>query len=183
MSDDNAWLQYNFDHRHPWHRALERELSRSMRKPVFAHMRRLERLLPDFARATMDFAIDVADTPSFWQGYETWNLKRFGVALPITEGDAGNGLSHARHHFIWKLVNVFLRDFSLPPNHPDILTVIEVVKTFWEKRKSAFAPLSDSSAFLSGPIQYGYQVKNRLVILGQTSYFFRADFAEYITPG
>lgn len=181
MFDDDG-LQYNFDHRHPWHRSLARELSRAMRKPVFANMRRLERLWPEFACSTLDFIVDVADTPSFWRGYEAWNLRCFGVALPITEGEPGIGLSDARlHHFAWKLVNIFLRDYSLPPKHPDVLTAVEVIKSFLEKRKSKFFPHSDSSAFLSGPIQYGYQAKDRLVVLGQTSYFFRMDFAEYVS--
>lgn len=181
MFDDGDGLQYNFNHKHPWHRALARELSRTMRKPAFVEMRRLERLWPEFAGATMDFIADVVDTPSFWEGYEAWNLRHFGVALPITEGDPGIGMSDARlHHFIWKLVNIFLRDYSLTPEHTDVLTVVNVIKSFWEKRKSKFIPLSDSSAFLSGPIQYGYQAKDRLVALGQTSYFFRMDFTEYV---
>lgn len=184
MFDDGDGIQYNFDHNHPWHRALARELSRAMRKPVFPNMRCMERLWPEFAGATLDFIMDVVDTPSFWGGYETWNLRHFGVALPITEGEPGVGLSATRlHHFIWKLINIFLRDYCLAPGHPDISTVVDVVRSFWEKRRNNFIPPSDSSAFLSGPIQYGYQAKDRLVVLGQTSYFFRNDFAEYVSHG
>ncbi len=180
--DDNEVLRYNFDHKHPWHRALARELSRALRKPVFVNMRRLERLWPEFAGEAMDFIIDVDDSTSFWGGYEAWNLRHFGVALPVTEGDPGVGLSDARlHHFVWKQINIFLQDYSLSPDHPDILTVVGTIRAFWEKRKSKFNPCSDSSAFLSGPIQYGYQAKDRLVILGQTSYFFRTKFAEYVS--
>ncbi len=83
MFDENDGPQFNFAHKHPWHRALSRELSRAMRKPVCKDMRRLERGWPEFAAATMDFILDVAGAPSLWSGYEAWNLRHFGVALPI----------------------------------------------------------------------------------------------------
>ena len=182
MFKKNDEPRFNFAHKHPWHRALSRELSRAMRKPVCKDMRRLERDWPEFAAATMDFILDVAGAPSLWSGYEAWNLRHFGVALPITGGDPGTGLTATRlHHFLWKMVNISARDFSLPPDHPDVATVVDTVGAFWEKRKHAFSPLSDSPAFLAGPIRHGYEVKDRLVVLGQTSYFFRAGFADYIT--
>lgn len=183
MTDDDDILHYNLDHGHPWHRALSRELSRAMRKPVEKGMKRMERMWPELASAVMDFILDVVDSPSFWGGYESWNLRHFGVALPITEGEPGVGLTRTRlHHFIWKLLNIVAEDFSLPPRHPDVSTVTDTIEEFWEKRKNRFTPFSDSSALLAGPIRHGWQAKDRLVILGKTSYFFRAAFAAYIRP-
>ncbi len=181
MFDDNDELNFNLAHKHPWRRALSRELSRAVRKPVCKDMRRLEREWPEFAAATMDFIIDVVDTPSLWSGYESWNLRHFGAALPITGGDPGEGLTAARlRHFLWKMLNITAGDFSLPPDHPDLMAVVDTVGTFWEKRKNTFTHPGDSSAFLAGPIRHGFEAKDRLVVLGQTSYFFRAAFAEYL---
>lgn len=181
--DDEDALLFDFDHEHPWYRALARELARAMRKPVCKSMRRLERDWPEFAAATMDFVLDVVDSPSLWGGYEAWNLRQFGVALPITEGDPGTGLSPARlRHFVWKLVDFFAQDFSLHPDHPDARTILDVIGSFWEKRKGKFIPLSDSSSFLAEPIRRGWQAKDRLLVLGRSSYFFRNQFDYYVAP-
>lgn len=178
---DNNEQTFDFEHRHPWHRALARELSRAMRKPVSAHLRRLESEWRLFASLTMDFIIDVVDVSSFWHGYESWNRRHFGVALPVTEGEPGMGLTDARlNHFVWKLLAVMAPDFSLPPGHPDVRALTETIGVFWEKRKNKFVPISDSSAFCAGSNNSGWEVKGKLVTLGETTYFFRMLCAEYL---
>lgn len=182
-STEDDGRTFDFEYHHPWYRALAREVSRAMRKPVSSYLRRSELEWRTFASLTMDFVADITDTHSLWQGYESWNLRHFDIALPVTEGAPGVGLTGVRlHHFVWKLLTVMAPDFSLPADHPDVRTLVETIGIFWEKRKARFSPISDSSAFCVGPNDSGWEVKGKLVTLGETAYFFRTLCNEYLRP-
>lgn len=173
--------EYCFDHRHEWTGPLGREIARAMQNPKDKLLRRDKRDWRVFAGLVVDFMLDVANGAWLWRGYEAWNQRYFGVALPITEGELGTGLTRARlTHFVWKMLAVLDERVTLLQDNPDLLKLVEAITEFWDKRQSQLPKELGAGPFVAGPNREGYLVKRKLRILAETSYLFRTSCHQYV---
>jgi hypothetical protein len=180
---DLETAEFNLDHRHEWTGQLGRDCAKAVRNPKDRLFRRGKRDWRVFAGLMSDFMLDVANGAELWRGYEAWNRRHFGVALPVTEGEPGTGVTGPRlAHCVWKMLAVLDDGWTPPPDHPDVLTLTEAVSAFWEKRRSDPPNNLGSAAFVAGPNREGSLVKYKLRILAETSYFFRFYRRKYLAP-
>lgn len=146
--------------------------------PMFAV---LSRCWKDLAALVVDFAVDAVRGARLWRGYEAWNLRHFGVALPVSGGEPGDGLSDARlRHFVWRALTVLDTEVTPAPDHPDVLGLVDASREFLAERLPALPAKAHYDAFFNGPQDHGSAVKRKLIALGTDSYFFRFLSAEYM---
>lgn len=173
--------EFTLDHRHEWTSPLGRDCAKAMQNPRDKLFRRDKRDWRVFAGLMMDFMLDVANGAELWRGYEAWNLRHFGVALPITEGEPGSGVTKPRlAHCVWKMLAVLDDGLTPPPNHPDVVKLTEAVALFWEKRQSELPKNLGSAGFVAGPNSEGHVIKRKLLLLAGTSYLLRSSCQAYL---
>ena len=87
----------------------------------------------------------------------------------------------ARVQFLlWTLYAELKPDHILAPTHQDLARLAVWIADFLSERFARMQFDSDVHAFLTTPNQYGWEVKRKLVWLGQHSYLFRLHCEHYV---
>jgi hypothetical protein len=81
---------------------------------------------------------------------------------------------------LWNLYGQLEPDLILAPNHQDLERLSLMIIEFFTERFARLHFDSSVKRFLTTPHQYGWEVKRKLVWLGQDSYLFRLHCASYI---
>jgi hypothetical protein len=137
------------------------------------------------AHILVEFAEDLYQDISIWKSVEKYNLDFFGTPLPcILQPDDkidANPVNPARVQFLlWTLYCELKPDLFNAPNHQDIEHLAIMVTEFLTERFVQLHYDSGVKKFLTTTNQYGWEVKRKLVWLGQHSYLFRLSCEVYI---
>ena len=87
---------------------------------------------------------------------------------------------HRIRHLLWVLYSELQPDFILSPAHQDLYRLAERITYFLKDRFAKIPRSSGVKKFLTQPNRYGWDVKRKLVWLGQHSYLFRHSYQNYI---
>jgi hypothetical protein len=133
----------------------------------------------------VELAEDLHNDIGIWKSYEQYNLEWFGTPLPLTlqPDEEVDGVEMFRcriHHLLWNVYPLFDPDLTISPTYDGLYVLSELISQFlWEK----FVDLPKDSGvkkFLGEPVEFGWEVKRKLVWLGSSSYLFRYFFGEYV---
>jgi hypothetical protein len=146
--------------------------------------------LPSRQRGTLahilvEFAEDLYQDIGIWRSLEQYNLDFFGTPLPCVlqpdeEMDSDPVNPDRVQFLLWNLYGELEPDLILTPNHQDLERLALLITPFLIERFKRLEYESGVKAFLSTPDQYGWEVKRKLVWLGQHSYLFRLTCANYV---
>ncbi len=138
----------------------------------------------ELAWQLVEFAEDIHNDIGIWKSLEQFNLKFFGTKLPLAphfDNEESHFISADRvHHFLWIMFAVFEPDLILSPTHNDLLLLTKKVTQFLNERFVDVPKDSGVKKFLAQPDRYGWDVKRKLIWLGQHSYLFRNHFRDYL---
>jgi hypothetical protein len=81
---------------------------------------------------------------------------------------------------LWTLYSELEPDLILAPNHRDLEHLALMITEFFIERFARLQYDSGVKAFLTTPNTYGWEVKRKLVWLGQHSYLFRLSCENYV---
>lgn len=140
---------------------------------------------PQIAAVIVEFAEDIHNDIGIWRAYEHYNADFFGTPLPLMlkPGKTLNErdmFTRRLKHFLWTILPEFDPGLILSPTFKELDLIAEPVA---ELLIEAFAEVPTDSGiarFLQEPVTYAWDVKRKLVWLGQASYFFRFFFGNYI---
>ena len=142
--------------------------------------------LEELTQVIVEFAEDLINEIGIWQSLEEYNKKYFGNPLPFSlqadERMPEKIINKKRlHYFLWNKYSELNPTLILSPTHKDLNFIVENVFTFFEDHKNEIS-LNTSSieSFLNQSNQYGWQVKRKLLWLGEHSYLFRFCYENYI---
>ena len=144
-----------------------------------------ENELDELALTIVEFAEDLINKIGIWDSLEKYNIKCFGTPLPfilpIGQEMPKRILNRNRiHYFLWNKYSEFDPSLILAPNQKDLYFIAENMAMFFENRDDIVLPDSSIRVFLDQPNNYGWDVKRKLIWLGQHSYLFRHSFENFI---
>ena len=133
----------------------------------------------------VEFAEDLHQDIGIWRALEHYNLAEFGTPLPciLQPNEAMNraSINPARiQYLLWTLYEELQPELILAPNHSDLARMATEVATFLQARFASVRGDSGVKNFLATANTYGWEVKRKLVWLGQHSYLFRLHCEHYI---
>ena len=164
---------------------LKRFLTKAQRSLTYDTLHLPSRKREALAHVLVEFAEDLFQDIGIWSSLEHYNLDFFSTKLPCmlqpgAEIDA-EPVHPARVQFLlWTLYSALAPDLILAPNHRDLERLALWVAEFLHERFAHIQYDSGVKTFLTTPNQYGWEVKRKLVWLGQHSYLFRLHCAHYI---
>ncbi len=164
---------------------LTRFLTKAQRSLTYDTLHLSSRQREALAHILVEFAEDLSQDIGIWRSLEAYNLDFFGTPLPCVlqpgeEMDPDPVNPERMQNLLWTLYAELAPGLILAPNHQDLERLALWIAEFLHER---FAPLQYESGvqtFLTTPDQYGWEVKRKLVWLGQHSYLFRPQCAAYI---
>ena len=146
--------------------------------------------LPDqeffkLAHVLVEFAEDLHHHLGIWQSLERYNLDLFGTPLPLILPanrpiPQTPSMEDRLHHLLWALYAEIYPDLILAPAHRDLQRLAAIAAEFLTKKFARMRQQSGIKQFLTHRDKYGWDVKRKLVWLGQHSYLFRYNFWNYI---
>ncbi|MEW5959373.1 MAG: DUF3843 family protein, partial [Chloroflexota bacterium] len=169
--------------------AEERYLSRLSRNLARLLMKAQDDLayetlrLPDeefgrLADVLVEFAEDIYHDIGLWRSLEQYHLAFFDTPLPLfwpahQPVDPAR-LTEARlRHLLWVMYAEINPNLILSPGHRDLQLLAGRVADFLAGRFVQAPPASSLKQFLAQPDRWGWDVKRKLLWLGQHSYLFR----------
>jgi Protein of unknown function (DUF3843) len=164
---------------------LVRFLTKVQRSLTFDTLHLSNRTRETCAHILVEFAEDLHQDIGIWSSLERYNLEFFGTKLPCilqpdTAMDAAP-INPARVQFLlWTLYSQLAPDLILAPNHQDLERLALWTAEFLRERFADLRYDSGVKSFLTTPNQHGWEVKRKLVWLGQHSYLFRLSCEHYI---
>jgi Protein of unknown function (DUF3843) len=137
------------------------------------------------AQILVEFAEDVYQDIGIWRSLEHYNLDFFGTRLPCVlqpdETMDAEPVNPARIQFLlWTLYSELAPDLILAPNHQDLERLAIWIADFLSERFGHLQYESGVKTFLATSNSYGWEVKRKLVWLGQHAYLFRLSCAHYM---
>jgi hypothetical protein len=133
----------------------------------------------------VEFAEDIHNDIGLWRSLEQYNLEFFGIRLPVTlqsdqdmEQKAIN--TNRIHHLLWVLYPELQLQLILSPTHQDLCVLAEQISRFLTDRFAKIPPDSGVKKFLAQSNKFGWELKRKLIWLGQHSYLFRHSFQNYV---
>ena len=140
--------------------------------------------LDELAIALVEFAEDIHAGIGLWQALEDYQSEFFGTPLPLFL-DVGEPLSGSFdprrvRYFLYILWGQFKPDHLLAPDHRDLIKLAETVSEFLTVAFRREPRDSEVARFLNTPNRRGWDVKRKLVWVGQHSYLFRHQCARYL---
>ena len=137
------------------------------------------------ANILVEFAEDLYQDIGIWRSLEQYNLDFFGTPLPCVlqpdETMDSDPVNPDRIQFcLWALYSELKPELTLAPTHQDLERLAVWIAEFLSERFGRMSFHSDVKAFLTTPDQYGWEVKRKLVWLGQHSYLFRLNCENYV---
>jgi hypothetical protein len=137
------------------------------------------------AHILVEFAEDLYQDIGIWKSLERYNFDFFGTPLPcILQPDEAMDeelVNPERIQFLlWTLYAELEPDRILAPTHQDLERLAVWIADFLSERFARMQFHSGVKTFLTTSNQYGWEVKRKLVWLGQHSYLFRLHCENYV---
>ena len=130
------------------------------------------------AHILVEFAEDLYHDIGIWRSLEQYNREFFGTELPCIPPVDGafdtQPVTPARvQYLLWTLYSELEPELTLAPQHQDLLRLSATVAAFLQERFAHLRFDSGVKTFLASPHTYGWDIKRKLLWLGQHSYLFR----------
>ncbi len=137
------------------------------------------------ANILVEFAEDLYQDIGIWRSFEQYNLDFFGTKLPCVlqpdEAMDEEPVNPDRIRFLlWTLYTELEPDGIIAPNNQDLERLAIWIAEFLSDRFRQVQFDSGVKSFLTTPNQYGWEVKRKLVWMGQDSYLFRLHCDGYV---
>ena len=164
---------------------LKQRLIAAQDELVYDTLRLSNYELGKLAHIIIEFAEDVQTDLGLWTVLEDYNRQFFDTPLPmiLSPGYPAEQIPFPDEricYLLWMLYPVIDPDLTLSPSHPDLHYLAGEVTDFLAERAPRLPLQSSLWPFLNRPNRYGWQVKQKLVWLGQHSYLFRYQFENFI---
>src|SRR5215470_2368213 len=164
---------------------LTRFLTKAQRSLTYDTLHLSSRQRETLASLLVECAEDLSHDIGIWRSLEAYNRDFFGTPLPcvLQPGEAMDAapLNPDRlQFFLWTLYAELEPGLILAPNHQDLERLALWIAEFLSTRLARLRYDSAVKTFLTTPHTYGWDVKRKLVWLGQHSYLFRLPCAHYV---
>jgi Protein of unknown function (DUF3843) len=164
---------------------LSRFLPKAQRSLTYDTLHLSGRQRETLAYIVVEFAEDLSHDIGIWRSLEHYNGDFFGTPLPciLQPGEAMDAapLNPERIQFLlWTLYAELEPGLILAPNHQDLERLALWIAEFLSARSARLRYDSAVQTFLTTPNTYGWDVKRKLVWMGQHSYLFRLPCAHYV---
>ncbi|MGA1842316.1 MAG: DUF3843 family protein, partial [bacterium] len=141
--------------------------------------------LEELACVLVEFIEDIHNDIGIWKCYERYNFEFFKTPLPLTlqpntEIEEKEQLKYRVQQLLYVLYPELIPGLILSPSHKDLIFLADYIFKFLEQQFSQVPQGSGIKTFLSQTNKYGWDVKRKLIWLGQHSYFFRHSFQNYV---
>ena len=143
----------------------------------------------ELAAILIEFAEDLHNDIGIWKSVESYNFRFFGTKLPFMPAPDSDPDDYDKptkkinkyqvQYFLWGIFPEFKRDLIFSPRHSELEILAENVADFIEYRFATIPTDSAIKKFLSQTNEFGWDVKRKLIWLGQHSYLFRQHFKNY----
>ena len=165
---------------------LTRFLTKAQRSLTYDTLHLSGRQRETLASLLVEFAEDLSHDIGIWRSLEAYNCDFFGTPLPcvLQPGEVmdADPLNPKRIQFLlWTLYAELEPGLILAPNHQDLKRLALWIAEFLSARLARLRYDSAVKTFLTTPNRYGWDVKRKLVWLGQHSYLFRLPCAHYVS--
>ena len=164
---------------------LSRFLTKAQRSLTYDTLHLSSRQRETLASLLVEFAEDLSHDIGIWRSLEAYNRDFFGTPLPCVlqpdETMDADPVNPERMQFLlWTLYAELEPGLILAPNHQDLERLALWMAEFLSARVARLRYDSAVQTFLTTPHTYGWDVKRKLVWLGQHSYLFRLPCAHYV---
>lgn len=164
---------------------LTRFLTKAQRSLTYETLHLSSRQRETLAHLLVEFAEDLSQDIGIWRSLEAYNRDFFGTPLPCVlhpdETMDTAPINPVRVQFLlWTLYAELEPGLILAPTHQDLERLALWIAEFLSARFARMQYESGVKTFLSTPHPYGWDIKRKLVWLGQHSYLFRLPCAIYI---
>jgi hypothetical protein len=144
-----------------------------------------EPAFPQIAAVIVEFAEDIHNDIGIWRSYETYNRQFFDTPLPLMlkpgeNVDEREMFFRRLKHFLWLTLPEFDPGLILSPTYEELSVIAEPVADHLIQAFTKVPTDSGIAHFLQEPVEFGWEVKRKLVWLGQASYLFRFFLGNYI---
>lgn len=162
-------------------RDLTRRLVSAQEELAYDTLRLPRAELRKLALVLVEFAEDLHHDLGLWKSLEQYHRIFFGTPLPLNEPIDPSRLYENRVcHLLWVLYAEINPDLILAPRHQDLRRLARIITDFLPERFAKISPESGLKQFLAQPNSLGWDVKRKLLWLGQDSYLFRYPFHNYV---
>lgn len=164
---------------------LKRVFIKELDLSAYRTLHLTKRHLGGLAGVLVEFAKDIHNDIGIWKALEQYNQEFFDVRLPFIpqpeENRDQNPFDKYRIcHLLWVVCSELKPQLVLSPINKDLLRMASIASDFLSDRFTKIPRDSGIKTFLAQPNTYGWDVKKKLVWLGQHSYLFRYCFQNYI---
>src|SRR5215468_2257286 len=164
---------------------LTRFLTKAQRSLTYDTLHLSGRQRETLAPIVVEFAEDLSHDIGIWRSLEAYNRDCFGTPLPCVRqpGEAMDAepITPKRLQFLlWTLYSELEPELILAPNHQDLERLALWLAEFLSPRVARLRDDSAVKTFLTAPNSYGWDVKRKLVWMGQHCYLFRLPCAHYV---
>jgi Protein of unknown function (DUF3843) len=164
---------------------LPRFLTKAQRSLTYDTLHLPSRKRETLASLLVECAEDLSHDIGIWRSLEHYNSDFFGTPLPCVlqpgeEMDAEPINPERMQYLLWTLYAELEPGLILAPNHQDLERLALWIAEFLSARLARVRYDSGVKTFLTTPNHYGWDVKRKLVWLGQHSYLFRLPCAHYV---
>jgi hypothetical protein len=164
---------------------LTRFLTKAQRSLTYDTLHLSGRQRETLASLVVECAEDLSQDIGIWRSLEAYNRDFFDTPLPCVlqpdERMDAEPLNPEHMQFLlWTLYAELEPGLILAPNHQDLERLALWMAEFLSARFARMRYDSGVKTFLTTPHPYGWDVKRKLVWLGQHSYLFRQPCAAYI---
>jgi len=164
---------------------LTRFLTKAQRSLTSETLHLSGRQRETLASLLVECAEDLSHDIGIWRGLEAYHRDFFGTPLPCVlppeeTMDAAPITPERMQFLLWILYAELEPGLILAPNHQDLQRLARGMAELLSARFARVRYDSGVKSFLATPNRYGWDVKRKLVWLGQHSYLFRLPCAAYI---
>jgi hypothetical protein len=164
---------------------LTRFLTKAQRSLTYDTLHLSGRQRETLAHIVVEFAEDLSHDIGIWRSLEAYNRDFSGTPLPCVlqpdEAMDADPLNPKRIQFLlWTLYGELEPGLILAPNHQDLERLALWIAEFLSARLARLRYDSAVKTFLTTPHTYGWDVKRKLVWMGQHSYLFRLAREAYV---
>lgn len=164
---------------------LSRFLTKTQRSLTYDTLHLSSRQRETLASLLVECAEDLSHDIGIWRSLEAYNHDFFGTPLPCVlppdaTMDAAPITLERMQYLLWMLYAELEPGLILAPNHQDLERLALWMTEFLSARLARLRYDSGVKSFLSTRNPYGWDVKRKLVWLGQHAYLFRLPCAHYV---
>jgi hypothetical protein len=166
-------------------RDLKRFLTGAQDKLAYDTLHLPAKELGGLAGVLVEFAEDIHNDIGLWKSLEQYQLEFFDTPLPLwfrpnEEIDTQRLNEYRLRHLLWLLYPELKPDLILAPTHQDLRWLAAQIADFLARQFAKVPRGSGIKQFLSQPNRFGWDVKRKLIWVGQHSYLFRHCFWNYV---